>query len=46
MTLQCDGVNNIQETVMYYMLTINGINYYVIDGFLYTFDSLFDDVGV
>ena len=45
MTLQCDGVNNI-GAIMYYMLTINGINYYVIDGMYYTFDTLFDDISI
>ena len=31
---------------MYYTLTINGINYYVIDGLLYSYNTLFDDISV
>lgn len=39
MTLQCDGVNNM-ETVMYYELIVNGKDYYVVDGFIYTIDTI------
>lgn len=31
---------------MYYTLTMNDINYIVIDGYYYTFDTLFDDISV
>ena len=39
MTLQCDGINNI-GAIMYYELKINGKDYYVVDGFIYTIDTI------
>ena len=40
MTLQCDGVKQYRSINMYYELKINGKDYYVVDGFIYTIDTI------
>ena len=51
MTLQCDGTNNIQETVMFELITINGKDIYYVDGYFYSLDTIpiiniFDSVSI
>lgn len=31
---------------MYYTLTMNDTTYFYLDGYYYTFDTLFDDISV